>query len=98
MAQWERETTSERTRAALAHKRTRREYTGGRPPYGWRLGTDGATLEEDPAEQHVIEEAQLARGEGLSYREVVLRLDQLGHRSRAGTPFSLSAVHRMVAG
>jgi len=97
VAQWERETTSERTRAALAHKRTRRQYTGGRTPYGWRLGTDGATLEPDLAEQHVIREAQLARSDGLSYREVVLRLDRLGYPSREGTPLSLSAAHRMIA-
>ncbi len=97
VSQWEREATGERTRAALAHKRSRHEYTGGRPPYGWRLGSDGKHLEEDPAEALVIAEAQQARARGLSYREVVLHLDQLGHRSRAGTPFSLSAVHRMIA-
>ena len=38
LAEFERDLISERTAAAMRHKRGRREYTGGSPPYGWRVG------------------------------------------------------------
>ena len=96
VAQWEREATGERTRVALALKRQRREYTGGRVPYGWTLGADGVHLAPYPPEQAVMAEAHRASSEGMSIREVTLHLDRLGHRSRQGRPFSVSAVHRLV--
>ncbi len=98
VAQWEREVIGERTKAAMALMKERREYTGGRTPYGWRLRADGRSLEEDPGEQAVMAEAQLARARGLSLREVVAHLDAEGMTSRRGTPFSLSAVSKMVKG
>ena len=98
VSQWEREVIGERTKSAMAHMKERQEYTGGRPPYGMRLLADGRTLEEDPAEQAVIAEAQLARARGMSLREVVDHIDAEGMQSRRGTPFSLSAVSRMVKG
>ena len=79
VAQWEREATGERTRAALALKRQRGEYTGGRPPYGWRLAADGSTLEPYPPQQQVIADAHNARDGGMSLREVAHHLDRLGH-------------------
>lgn len=97
VAQWEREATGERTRAALALKQQRGEYTGGRPPYGWRLAADGSTLEPYPPEQQVIKDAHNARDRGLSLREVALHLDRLGHRTRDGGFFSVSSVHRLIA-
>ena len=97
VAQWEREATGERTRAALALKRQRGEYTGGRPPYGWRLAADGTTLESYPPEQQVIAAAHNARDGGMSLREVALHLDRLGHRTRNGGFFSVSSVHRLIA-
>ncbi len=45
VSQWERETIAERTREAMAYKQTRREYTGGAAPYGWRVAADGRHLE-----------------------------------------------------
>jgi len=96
VAQWEREATGERTRAALAFKKQKGEYTGGRPPYGWRVAADGVHLEVYPPEQTVIVEARRAREEGMSYRKVSLYLDRLGHLTRDGRPFSVSSVHRLV--
>ncbi|MBN2799147.1 MAG: recombinase family protein [Deltaproteobacteria bacterium] len=96
VAQWEREVIGERTRTALEHKRTRREYTGGRLPFGWRLAPDGRALEEEPSEQVVIEAAQRLRRQGLSLRQVILGLARQGHVSREGTTFSLSMVSKMV--
>ncbi len=96
VSQWEREIIGERTRAALAHKRSLREYTGGRVPYGWRLDSDGKTLDAEPSEQAVIARAITLRAEGLSLREVALTLDKEGHTSRVGTPLSPSVVSRFI--
>src|SRR2546427_13295599 len=41
VSQWEREAIGERTSAALQHKASRGEYTGGTVPYGYRLAADG---------------------------------------------------------
>ena len=51
VSQWERETIGERTAEAMAYKRQQREYTGGEPPYGWRLAADGIHLDPHRAEQ-----------------------------------------------
>ena len=97
VAQWEREATGERTKVALALKKQRGEYTGGRPPYGWRLAADKSTLEPYPPEQEVIADASNAREQGMSLREVAPHLDRLGHRTRDGGFFSVSSVHRLIA-
>ena len=81
----------------VALKKQRGEYTGGRPPYGWRLGADKSTLEPYPPEQQVIADAHNARDDGMSYREVAVHLDRLGHRTRDGGFFSVSSVHRLIA-
>lgn len=42
VAQWERETTGERTSAAMQHKASQREFIGGHSaPFGFRLGSAG---------------------------------------------------------
>src|SRR5215471_2442058 len=51
VSQWERETIGERTSAAMQHKASVGEYTGGDFPYGYRLGPDGERLIEDQEEQ-----------------------------------------------
>lgn len=58
VAQWERETISERTKEAMDELRRQGVQTG-RPPYGWRYSqqTDEhgrRQIEEDPEEQHGI--------------------------------------------
>jgi site-specific DNA recombinase len=70
LAEFERDLIAERTAMAIRHKRARREYTGGAAPYGWRVSSDGVTLEPDPAEQEVIRRARALRAAGLSLRGV----------------------------
>ncbi len=50
-AELERNQISERTSAVLQHKAERGEYTGGEPPFGYRLADEGVRLVEDVAEQ-----------------------------------------------
>ena len=45
VSQWEREAIGERTAAAMQHKASHGQYTGGRVPFGYRLASDGEHLE-----------------------------------------------------
>lgn len=49
LAQLERDQISERTKAALAHKRAKGERVSGRIPYGYKLAEDQVTLVPDPS-------------------------------------------------
>ncbi len=83
-AEFERDLISERTATAMRHKRAQREYTGGAAPYGWRVASDGMTLEPHTAEQAIIREARELRGTGLSLRRVGTQLIAQGRRPRCG--------------
>lgn len=96
VAQWEREATGERTSAAMHHKAQQGEYTGGQPPFGYRLAADGVHLEEVESEQEVIREARRLRAAGLSLRAVASELDNAGFVSRRGRSFAFEQVRRMV--
>src|SRR4051794_26295711 len=57
VAQWERETIVERTRGAMAFKKSRGERVSGRVPYGFHLADDGRNLIEAPEENRAAAEA-----------------------------------------
>jgi len=71
VAQWERETISERTRNTLHFKRQRGEWVG-RIPYGFKIGPDGR-LVEDPEGIRNIQRMKRLRRRGRSYREIAER-------------------------
>jgi site-specific DNA recombinase len=91
---WERESTAERTSAALRFKRARGEYVGGHAPVGYRL--DGARLVADAAEQRLIARARELRGDGLSLRAVASTLEAEGHRTRTGRALDFVRVQRVL--
>ncbi|HEX8111867.1 MAG TPA: hypothetical protein VF516_29245 [Kofleriaceae bacterium] len=98
IGQWEREAIGERTAAAMQHKASQGEYTGGAASYGYALAADGVTLVEVAIEQAVIAEARAHRATGLSLRKVAEELDRKGLRARNGRPLAPVQVARMVAG
>ncbi len=73
LAEFERDLVSERTTAALAHKRRNGERTGG-IPYGFRLASDGVQLVPIEAEQAVLAEIRTMRAEGQTYRAIAAEL------------------------
>jgi DNA invertase Pin-like site-specific DNA recombinase len=97
VAQWEREATGERTSAALAHKRSLGEYTGGAAPYGWRLSADGIHLEPCGAEQQTIAAARELREAGLSLRKVGAALASRGMLPRSGRGWHAETVKAVLA-
>ena len=97
VGQWEREAIGERTSAAMQHKASQGEYTGGAAPYGYALADDGVALVAVAAEQAVITEARALRAAGMSLRAVAEQLDGMALRARNGRRFAASQVSRMVA-
>lgn len=90
MAEWERETISERTVAALAVKRARGERVSRFAPIGAEQGERG---ERERATLRIVEELMAG---GRSLRTISAQLAERGHRNRAGQPYHPSTVKRMV--
>ena len=84
-AAYERALVGARTRAALAQKRERGEKLGGSlPPYGYRVGEDGRTLEPLAGEQKVIKRVRRWRSRQWSLRRIASRLTSDGVLTKAG--------------
>ena len=69
VAQWERETISERTRDALQHK-IRKGERCGKVRFGYDLADDGVSLVPNEAEQDAIRLIRQLRTEGLTLRQI----------------------------
>lgn len=96
-AQYERAVIRARTRAALQVKRSRGEFTGGRTPYGFKLGKDGVRLIPVEREQTLLRLARSFRGEGLSLRAVARKLEARGYVNRRARRFDPRQVSRILA-
>ncbi len=81
----------------LQHKAERGEYTGGEPPFGYRLADDGVRLVEDAAEQGVLARARELRGQGASLRRIAAQLAAEGLTSRSGGGFAVVQIQRLLA-
>lgn len=92
-AELERGLTSERTRAALAVKRSRGEFTGGEPPFGYRV--EGGLLVEDPREQQALALIAELRSQGLSFARIASELERRGVRHRGDSPWAKGRVHTL---
>ena len=97
VSQWEREAIGERTAVAMQLKASRGEYTGGEPPFGYRVAADGERIEPDAAEQAAIAIAKTLHAKRVSLRGVARALEARGIRSRTGRTFAPVQIRRMVA-
>jgi site-specific DNA recombinase len=95
VSQWEREAIGERTSAAMQHMKAEGQYTGGKPPYGFRV-VSGELL-ENVDEQAVLALVQKYRVKGLSLRKIAQALADKGFKSRTGTALHFQAIARMAA-
>lgn len=94
-AEMERNQIRERTRMAMAHKRSKHELVGA-VPYGFTLHDDGVRLVENNAEQLVIREARTLREAGLSLRGIAAALAARGFHARNGSVFDSQQVRRIA--
>lgn len=85
LAEFERDLVSERTRAALAHKRHKGERIG-QVPYGRRVCPDGRTLETAHDERRALAEIRRHRAAGWSLRRIAKEMTRLGVPTKNGGP------------
>ena len=66
IAEFERERIGERIRDAKRHQRRTGQYLGGDRPFGWRIGEDGALIEDENEQRAFAEMRTLRSGCKLS--------------------------------
>ncbi len=104
MAQWERETISERTTAGLdaiaREGRSRSRFT----PYGWRTGRGGtktakgdrAQLVKHTGEQKTLKRMLRLRDRDKSSPAIADKLNTEGHRTRTGSKWTGRAIWKTL--
>lgn len=85
LAEMERRLIGERTKAALSHKRSRNEKTGGDVPYGYDL-TPAGILIKNETERKVIRFIRRLNKDGYSLRKICRELEREGHKTKRGNP------------
>lgn len=93
VARFEKALIRSRIKAALAVKRSRGERVGA-VPYGMKA--DGKVLALHPEEAATVERLRALRASGLTLRAVIDQATAEGLLNRAGKPFTLAAVHKIV--
>jgi DNA invertase Pin-like site-specific DNA recombinase len=95
LSEFERDLASERTKAALSHKRATGYKTGGDVPWGYTVAEDGK-LTEDDAEQGVIALMRSWHGCGTSLRGICAELQRKGIPTKTGAavwhPYTVAGI------
>lgn len=81
LSEFERDQVSERTTAALQHKKAKGERVGS-VPYGFKLAMDKVMLIKDKAEQAIIALCKTLKAKGLSLRKIAAELVKHGFKPR----------------
>lgn len=100
VAQWERETTAERTKEALAHLRAEGVPLGG-AALGWQHTADTApsgrrVIEAVASEAETVARILELRAAGHSLRSIQRALEAEGHRTKAGGRWHATTVSRVI--
>jgi len=96
LSEFERELASERTKAALAHKRSKGERTG-EIPFGFSLADDGVNLLPDIREQDTLNDLLSLRQEGLSWQKIADELNRRGIRTKKHKEWSWQTARNVAA-
>ncbi len=92
--QRERKVISMRTKRALNRKRERGEKIGGQPRYGWKV--INGELIPNPDEQAMTARIKDLKATGTSLRRIAETVTAEGARTRKGTAFTATQVHRIA--
>ena len=84
LAEFERDVISERTKAALAHKKSKGERVGG-VPFGYRIADNGVSLVPYEPEQEAVKTITALRREGRTLQAIADELKQRKIPNRAGS-------------
>jgi DNA invertase Pin-like site-specific DNA recombinase len=95
VAQWEREAIGERTRDAMAHKKSRGERVG-QIPFGYTTA-DGVNLTENATEQEAIRMVEELREQGLSCRAIASEMSSQGIQTKGNGRWHETTVRRVLA-
>ena len=95
LSEFERDLVSERTTAALRHKRSQ-GHRAGAVPFGYTIAADGITLVSDKREQRIIEIITELRAAGMSYDGIAGELNDAGHSPKSGREWYASSVRSVV--
>jgi site-specific DNA recombinase len=96
VGQWEREAIGERTRDALAFKRSKCERLGGRLPFGFSVAADGVSLIEDENEQRVLREIKELREAGHTLRAIADVLNKRNIPAKSGKLWRHTSVQSVL--
>lgn len=94
VAQWERETIGERTRAAMRQKKAKGQSTGV-APFGYRKENRGGVvvLVEEPSEAVTLSRMQQLRNEGRGWSAIAEALNAEGLPNRTGRVGAWTPAH-----
>ncbi len=95
LSEFERDQVSERTKAALQHKKANGERTGS-IPYGFKLAMDKVKLLKDKTEQALIALVKQLREGGLSLRKIAARVAEQGFKNRVGNAFNPKTISNIL--
>jgi DNA invertase Pin-like site-specific DNA recombinase len=95
LAEFERDQVSERTKMALAYRKSQGVYLGA-PPVGKRVADDGKTLVKDEDEAKLIARAKRLHRSGMSLRKIATKLTDEGYRTRRGNPMNYQTVNELL--
>jgi DNA invertase Pin-like site-specific DNA recombinase len=92
-AQFERDLVSERTTAALQHKKAH-DRVYGPVPFG--KDRNGDELEANEEELSILEKIRLWRGQGLSYWKIAAKLNAYGIKGKGGGKWYAASVRYVL--
>ncbi len=97
-AQFERDTIIERVIAGMERKAARGKWKGGRRPFGYQVDTTTQTLVPDEHEAVVVRAIfDLYTRDRLGSRLIATTLNERGHRTTTGGPWSAHQVVRALS-
>ena len=92
-AQFERDLVSERTTAALQHKKAHNRVYG---PVPFGKDRNGDELEANEEELSILEKIRLWRGQGLSYWKIAAKLNAYGIKGKGGGKWYAASVRYVL--
>lgn len=95
IGEFERKTTSERTRHIKQYNKKLGKYNGGEVEYGYARN-DSAMLERVEHEQELILRARALRTENKTLAFICRQLTAEGYKNRSGKPFQYMTVKRIL--